>query len=158
MIRNAVRAGIAAIAATGAVLALSATPAFAACGNKCDGENPFSYTYLEGGGVGAPVNCKNSAVTPENTDTKTYLKYANRSIYIELRYSTVCRTAWARTNAVGWTINTYSYKADGSFRTSTEQHTNSTVKYSAMVNDAGLTAKACIWVPVSDTQVCTSKY
>ncbi|MFC4063974.1 DUF2690 domain-containing protein [Actinoplanes subglobosus] len=164
MIRKTARAAAAAAIATGVVLGVSATPAFAACGNKCDGENPQTYSYLDVsvGGPGAVVKCSTDARTPANSGSKVYKKYATNlpesAIYVELRYSPQCRTAWARTNADGWGITVYSYNANGSFRTSAWEVTNSSVKYTAMVNDAGLKAKACISIPVSDSEVCTSLY
>lgn len=157
------RVAAAAVVATAAGLVVTATPAFAACGNLCDGKNPQTFTYLDRsvGGPGATVNCSTDVRTPADTSTKKFKVYTTdhpSAPYIELRYSPTCRTAWARTSAVNWTIYVESYNTDGTLRKTAEQHTNSNVKYTAMVNDAGLTARACISVPVSDRNVCTARY
>ncbi|WP_433790248.1 DUF2690 domain-containing protein [Actinoplanes sp. CA-252034] len=158
------RLGVAAVLTTAATLGITATPAFAACGSKCDGKNPASYTYLDTsvGGPGATVLCQTDAKRP-SVSGKVYKKLANpnlgeNSAYVELRYSPTCRTAWARTNAYQWTVYVVSYNANGSYRTQAEQVTNSTVKWSAMVNDAGMKAKACLVVPVSEPDLCTDLY
>ena len=147
-----------AIAVTAAitVLVLGAAPtaAFAVtsgCGSTCDGQNPQTYSFDHNGGV---TTCAADAVTKR---TATISQAGG--IVIILRYSAVCRTAWAQTNGYDYTIYLYSYKSNGSLRRTESTDTTDSVRYTRMVNDAGLTARACIVVPVSDgDQICTSKY
>jgi hypothetical protein len=66
-----------------------------------------------------------------------------------LRYSKLCRTAWAKANgepAIGavWYLKVISYNTSGSVRTSKGTSPNDK-GYTLMVDDAGITAKACIY-------------
>jgi uncharacterized protein DUF2690 len=112
------------------------SPDFAAavtgCGSTCDGKSPNTYKY-----GGSP--CVNDATT-----VKAVYQPGGGYIGAELRYSARCRTAWTRrsTGTIGGDIWVYSYNANGTYRTSYLVDTTA-VNYTAMVNDAGLTALAC---------------
>jgi hypothetical protein len=139
-----------------ATTTITASPALAAtsgCGSPCDGQNPETYRYYGPGGPSQWVTCSADAITKYTAGSSGHLGYA------QLRYSPTCRTAWAKTNTVNGWIYVYSYNASGSLRRTESQYTNETVKYTRMVNDVGLTAKACATVPVSGGEMnCTAKY
>src|SRR4051794_31628408 len=106
-IASLVRQGGAALASLvivlSGVLIGGASPAQAAsgCGSKCDGKNPQTYVWeVVGPAPGVAYTCGQDAVTP-SVSGKTFKKYV-QGLYIELRYSPSCRTAWARTDAVNW--------------------------------------------------------
>jgi hypothetical protein len=85
--------------------------------------------------LGYHVYCYSDAVT-----VKT-------SANVELRYSPRCRTAWARqTGSVGWLtgVVVQSFNTNGSLRVE-YRDLNTSGLWSAMVNDAGLTARACFY-------------
>ncbi|WP_250031842.1 DUF2690 domain-containing protein [Paractinoplanes maris] len=136
--------------------ALFAGPAAAAaggCGSVCDGKNPQNYVYQGPGGPSQWVTCQADAYT------KYTAGKSGHAGYVELRYSPACRTAWAKTNTLNTVIHVYSYNSNGSERRHEDQVTNSSVKYTVMVNDAGYTAKACATVPASGgDMLCTKKF
>ncbi len=117
------------------------------CGSRCDGKDPETYIgYQPPGGPSAWRNCAGDARTVASQRT-------GGSLWVELRYSPRCRTAWARSNIVtapeGWPVNTwvYSFRADGSFRKEVGiVDRNSDRAWTGMVNDAGLTAQGVLYV------------
>jgi hypothetical protein len=139
---------------TGLAVGAGATPAAAAtsgCGSSCDGKNPQTYTLDYNG---SSITCGLDAVTKKSAQIPQ-----NGGPTVELRYSPRCRTAWARTNGVNFRIYVYSYNTNGSLRRTETTFVESGANYTLMVNDAGITAKACIVIPVSGgEQTCTAKY
>jgi Protein of unknown function (DUF2690) len=127
-----------------------------ACGSACDGENPATYLVKLPGGQSNWYHCSADAFT----------KYTKRSsdskYYAELRYSPRCRTAWTR----GCCYTTYagfSYNSSGSQRETVKAGCGSCPDplYTAMLNDAGYTYKACYNRVVAGDPAdwqCTSKY
>ncbi len=139
-----------------AVLVAAPTAASAAtnpgCGSACDGRDP-SFTYFDANET--PHKCQNDAVTIYSSTPQVGVTY-------QLRYSRACRTAWARTTSTlisGFGLRIVSYNSNGTQRRIYEVD-SSVSAYTPMVNDAGLTAAACIHVPVSppDYWGCTARY
>ncbi|HEX8347461.1 MAG TPA: DUF2690 domain-containing protein [Actinoplanes sp.] len=126
------------------------------CGNACDGKDPSSYQVPNSGGF----KCSSDAKTIHHKDLVS-------GTWVELRYSPGCRTAWTRgynnPNSGMYTdIAGFSYRSDGTRRLSVYASGTSTPGqfYTAMLNDAGYTFKAC-----KDRQVggspdwnCTAAY
>jgi hypothetical protein len=109
-------------------------PAAAACGYACDGRDP------------QPAGGKQS-VCVDDADTIFTVRHPTINTAVELRYSPNCRTAWARQlYDRGWLsgVLVESYYADGTRRmTQTDRTTGG--PWSRMVNDANLTARACLY-------------
>jgi hypothetical protein len=137
---------------TGVAPAATAAPAPAAvaarsCYIVCDGADPNSSSWFDENGVGHRCDDARTIYTydPPNTG------------YVELRYSRECRMAWARGGLHGVMIR--GYNADGSFRTSYSAGDSDSIAYTLAVNDAGLTARACIFIPLSGGQyTCGAPY
>jgi hypothetical protein len=139
------------------VVAAAANPG---CGYACEGEDPASYLITPPGGPSYWYRCGDDAVTVR----EAYLP-GGSSTKVELRYSPRCRTAWAR-GTTPFFLYTYSYWSrtshDDNYRTHTfagrNLHVPSyTVHWTAMVNDAGLYARACMWTEGTGLD-CTSRY
>jgi hypothetical protein len=122
------------------------------CGRRCDGKDPASFTVVSPWGN---YYCANDA---ETVKTKSW---PADGIKIELRYSPRCRTAWTR-GCCYMRFAGFSYNSNGTKRESVYGGSASTPTsaYTAMLDDAGLTYKAC-----SDTQYggpaiwsCTAAY
>jgi hypothetical protein len=132
---------------------MSPAEAVTGCGHTCDGKDPNTYVW-NGATCGADAVTKSSASEPGGSSNK-----------VELRYSPRCRTAWGRGRS-DYTIDVYSYYSNGSQRAAADSGYNllvpgSNSNWTAMVNDAGYTARACMtfWSDYdrSDT-TCTNKY
>jgi hypothetical protein len=139
--------------AVDALVALAA--ADDACGNACDGEDPASYTVKPPGGPSKWYHCSGDAKT-------IYTKTVDRSTYAELRYSPRCRTAWTRGGYYSLLAG-FSYKSNGQERERVigpSSHQQGVSKYTAMLNDAGYTYKACVDGQIGGSPLwkCTSKY
>ncbi|MCN0152332.1 DUF2690 domain-containing protein [Salinispora arenicola] len=112
-------------------------PALAAtsgCGSVCDGKDPNTY-YATVDGTTAQCN-----FFP--TDTP----YTSQ--YVELRYSPFCRTAWARqTGSFGWLsgVLVQSFNTNGTLRKTVYDSNSHAGPWSGMVNNKGLTARACFY-------------
>jgi len=119
------------------------------CGNTCDYKDPFRYKIYHGGCSTCYHYC---------ADDRNFIdSYENPIAYVELWYSPRCRTAWAATTFVGFEIKVKSYYTDGRLRAVASSITNENFRYSPMLNDAGLLAHGCIYVPFS-ALYCTKKY
>lgn len=151
------------VAAVGLVLGsvlLSTAPAEAAsgvptvCGRACDGKDPASFVVPNSGGW----TCARDAKTIYHKDFG--------GTWLELRYSPSCRVAWARKHTdpkdVYTGIGGFSYYSDGRFRASVYAGGRSTGGdfYTAMLDDAGLTFKACMDINAAGPTnwSCTSGY
>lgn len=112
------------------------------CGSSCDGKDPASYAVYVNGAV---TTCSQDAVTKSvNSD----------GIYLELRYSAACRTAWTRVPSDFYYPTIKSYYTDGRLRTSYSGFAGA--YYTPMVNDAGLLAQA--WASSGGGTWWTGKY
>ena len=128
-------AAVAAAAVLGTLVSLTGTaPALAAtsgCGYVCDGKDPDTYFARVDGGSG---RCGYSAWT-ETLDS---------AHGVELRYSSYCRTAWARLPNPGYlgyaTIESYSANGQRRKVYDTRRHNGA---WTVMVNDKGMKARAC---------------
>ncbi|MEV4117384.1 DUF2690 domain-containing protein [Micromonospora sp. NPDC049645] len=133
-------------------------PAMAAtsgCGSVCDGKDPDTYFATVDGQV---MRCS-------FIDVITPYSVAN----VELRYSPFCRTAWARqTDSFGWLsgVLVQSYNSNGTLRRTVDD-TSTSGSWSAMVNDKGMTARACFYQYDSEADYdagnrrilrCTARY
>jgi hypothetical protein len=114
------------------------------CGSRCDRKNPETYYWKTGPGGPAGPNwrtCADTAVTVGSARMGT-------SYWIDLRYSTECRTAWIRGNAThpdpnyGVSGSIHSVKKNGETRLtqSLPRVSSDRTSWSPMVNDAGLEA------------------
>ncbi|GAA3350844.1 hypothetical protein GCM10020358_78270 [Amorphoplanes nipponensis] len=139
----------AAVATTGAALSpIVATPAAAAtsCYKICDGVDPNRAAWEDPNGV----------LHKCNADARTIYTVDPASTgAVELRYSSRCRMAWARGGLHG--IKIEGFNADGSLRTVYSYYSTSQTGYTQAVNDAGLTARACILTPMGGW-TCGSRY
>jgi hypothetical protein len=138
-------------AAPVAVAAPAAAPAAAlaaSCYIVCDDVNPNTAVYERSDG--ALVRCN-----------------GYRTVYaipgVELRYSTSCRMAWARGNPY-LAIKIESFNSNGSFRTSRSAAMCTVgppvcaeTVHTVALNDAGLTARACVFAPSYGWQ-CTARW
>lgn len=118
---------------------VSAAAASDACGSACDGEDPASYLVKPPGGQANWYYCSKDAQT-------IHTRTVDRSTYAELRYSPRCRTAWTRGGYYSLLAG-FSYKSNGQERTRVtgpSSHQQGVTRYTAMLNDAGYTYKACI--------------
>ncbi|MFG3554065.1 DUF2690 domain-containing protein [Micromonospora sp. NPDC047557] len=111
-----------------------ASAATSGCGSVCDGKDPDTYIATVDGKY---MRC--------GYLDNAYTKYT--ATYVELRYSTFCRTAWARqTGSFGYMsgVLVQSFDSSGSLR---KQYDNlrTSGSWSAMVNDKGYTARACFY-------------
>jgi len=126
-----------------------------ACGNACDGEDPASYLVKPPGGQSKWYYCA--------TDAKTiHTKTVDRTTFAELRYSPRCRTAWTRGGYYSLLAG-FSYKSNGNERERVmgpSAHREGVTRYTAMLNDAGYTYKACIDGQTGGSPLwrCTAKY
>jgi len=132
------------------------TPASAVtvgCGSACDYQDPDDYVANVGG---VHRTCAADAVTKLTAQG------------VELRYSAFCRTAWARATYCGYLgfVNLYSYDSTGTWRAFTSSYRTGNC-YSPMLNDKGMTAKACSegWLDEVDYEnnpprefACTGRY
>jgi hypothetical protein len=134
---------------------VSAAAASDACGNSCDGEDPASYLVKPPGGQSNWYYC--------SADAKTiHTKTVNDSTFAELRYSPRCRTAWTRGGYYSLLAG-FSYKSNGTERervTGPSAHEQGVSRYTAMLNDAGYTYKACVDGQTGGSPLwrCTAKY
>jgi hypothetical protein len=119
-----------------------------------DGASPYTW-YL--GADGVPYRCADDA----RTVREAYWPGAG-PLAAELRYSRRCRTAWARSSvSVNAIVN--SYYLDGRFRTFAFQGKDPTADplakhFTAMLNDAGLLAEACVSYGSGYDTICTGRY
>ncbi|MFI6758145.1 DUF2690 domain-containing protein [Micromonospora sp. NPDC050417] len=156
-----VRRGLALLLVIVAALGVSMTtqtPAMAAgsgCGAACDGKEPSTYIATVDGSQGICGLVGASTI------------YAATNV--ELRYSSYCQTAWARqTGSLGWLTGVLveSYNANGTLRRTYTSDT-SPGAWSFMVNDKGITARACFFQYNNDADqeagrrtiiACTGRY
>jgi Protein of unknown function (DUF2690) len=149
-----------AVVAGAAVSLADQAPLMAAtsgCGNVCDGKDPDTYFATVDGQT---MRCSFIDVQTPHTATN-----------VELRYSPFCRTAWARqTGSIGWLsgVLVQSFNTDGTLRKQYDQNPDTTSgAWSPMVNDKGLTARACFYVYANEVDYevdrkivgpCTARY
>ncbi|MER5204496.1 DUF2690 domain-containing protein [Streptomyces sp. NPDC002825] len=130
-----------ALAMAGSSLLLASSPASAATycyASSCQGLDP------------ATTICQNDARTVATSG------WSN----LELRYSPTCRAAWARL-ANGGSEGKYVTvsRSDGNGAYSTHYYGNGATVWTAMVNDAGITSRACeYWDNGSGYYDCTGWY
>ncbi len=134
---------------------VSAAAASDACGNTCDGEDPASFLVKPPGGQANWYYCSADART-------IYTKTVDRSTFAELRFSPRCRTAWTRGGYYSLLAG-FSYRSNGSERervTGPSSHQQCVTRYTAMLNDAGYTYKACVDGQTGGSPLwrCTAKY
>ncbi len=134
---------------------VSAAAASDACGNTCDGEDPASFLVKPPGGQANWYYCSADART-------IYTKTVDRSTFAELRFSPRCRTAWTRGGYYSLLAG-FSYRSNGSERervTGPSSHQQGVTRYTAMLNDAGYTYKACVDGQTGGSPLwrCTAKY
>jgi hypothetical protein len=119
-----------------AIVAVSASPpsvAAASCYIICDGQDPSTGVYEDSSGVLRPCN-----------DGRTiYEASGDNGTYVQLRYSGKCRMAWARTFSASQ-IRVDGFNANGTYRVQYFSGSGAPNHYTVAVNDAGLTARACI--------------
>jgi hypothetical protein len=144
---------VAAVAvATTALLAFSAAPAHAAnpgCGFSCDGVDPNSAAVEDANG--ALHLCRDSART-------VYSRSEPGNGYVDLRYSSYCRIAWARGVAQEIKVVSFWHQNDPeSAARRVEIDYSSSGGYTLAVNDAGLYAEACVYVAYGGW-VCTPRF
>jgi len=137
------------------ISALTTAAATSGCGSTCDGLDP-NYRFTPAGGPANWYTCADDAITAR----EAYLPGGSQT-KVELRYSPRCRTAWTRAG-YSFYISLTSYYLSGSYRDFVEAGRNpyedwSAPHWTAMLNDAGLLAQACMY---EDTlgKFCTSKY
>lgn len=131
------------IAAGDGVMIDEATLLNSGCGSKCDGKDPASFRiYYEQ----LPHNyytCAEDAV-PAPVDGFEW----SGSFMVEHRYSPRCRTSWAR---AGGDYHQIPYKVESRYLNGTHrlsiQEWADNWRWTAMVNDANLQARACISNP-----------
>ncbi|MFI7552007.1 DUF2690 domain-containing protein [Micromonospora sediminimaris] len=144
------------IADPAAVRALRSTLAVGdACGSACDGKDPASFLAPMPGGPSNYAYCSTDAVT-------IYSKYNGYDSRVELRYSPTCRTAWSR-GCCYTSIAGFGYYANGNLRLSVYNYDgrfNGTNVWTAMLDDAGYTYKACYDTQIGGPSIwsCTSRY
>ncbi|WP_089018427.1 DUF2690 domain-containing protein [Micromonospora coriariae] len=112
----------------------AALAATSGCGAVCDGKNPDTYIATVDG---KSMRC--------NYLDNSYTKYTARNV--ELRYSSFCRTAWARqTDSFGYMsgVVVESFNTNGSLRKRYDNEHWSNL-WTPMVNDKGYTARACFY-------------
>lgn len=134
---------------------VAAAAASDACGNTCDGEDPASFLVKPPGGQANWYYCSADART-------IYTKTVDRSTFAELRFSPRCRTAWTRGGYYSLLAG-FSYRSNGSERervTGPSSHQQGVTRYTAMLNDAGYTYKACVDGQTGGSPLwrCTAKY
>jgi hypothetical protein len=143
------------IADKAAVDKLVALAAGDECGSDCDGEDPAAYLVRAPGGPSRYYRCSEDART-------IHTRSVDRTTFAELRYSPRCRTAWTRggyyTDLAG-----FSYRSNGSERErvyAPSAMRDGVTRYTAMLNDAGYTYKACIDGQVGGPPLwrCTAAY
>jgi hypothetical protein len=126
----------------------SAAPKALSCYIVCDGQNPDTAVYEDEYGNLRPCDKKT---------IYTHAPAGGGGASVSLRYSSKCRMAWARGGVYGIVIQ--GFNADGSFRTSYDAHNPSGTAFTMAVNDAGLTARACIFIPSSGGNIsCGPRY
>lgn len=151
--RLAVTAVVMTLGMVGAVLA-PAGPALAdgptTCYIVCDGVHPSSAGYEDANGVFRPCN-----------DARTvYAIYDDfggvNGAYVELRYSSKCRMAWAR----GFhDVKIEGFWANGTSRDKVYQATGFPGSAITLaLNDANLLARACVYKDFLYRWECTAKY
>jgi hypothetical protein len=124
-------------ALVGIALGMSAAPtgalaATSGCGSVCDGKDPDTYLATVDGKT---MRC--------NYVGNSYTKYTAPNV--ELRYSSFCRSAWARYTGPYFyrKLQIKSYYTSGSLR-KTYTGTPFDGDWTAMVNDVGYLAQACV--------------
>jgi hypothetical protein len=146
------------VADPAALAALKNRPASTrdACGSACDGKDPATFLAPMPGGPSHYTYCSLDAQT-------IYAWSLSSSIYVELRYSPTCRTAWSRgagtwiagfSYYLNWHERTRVYNPDGRYATYPPVWT-------AMLDDADLLYRACLDRQVGSPNhdwVCTSAY
>lgn len=138
------------IAAGDGVMIDEATLLNSGCGAKCDGKDPASFRiYYEQ----LPHNYYTCAEDAWTVDTGSYPTVAT----VELRYSPRCRTAWARSYSGNATYKVDSRYLSGAHRVTMVEDTH-VWNWTAMVDDANLQARACIWPSGPYTWTCTKWY
>ncbi|MFB7619383.1 DUF2690 domain-containing protein [Kitasatospora sp. NPDC056181] len=121
--------------AGGLTLAPAASAASSCYASSCTGLDPASTT------------CQYDAYTAR------YGTVAGRGI--ELRYSPSCRAVWARSVAGIFGDKLDVQNSNGTYRWTMVQTQNS---WTTMVNDANVTAHACLWVQNGSEYNCTIDY
>jgi hypothetical protein len=149
----AATAGIAIGLTGGLMFASPASAVTSGCGSACDGKDPQTYYASVDGGS---ARCFYDAVT-------IYVAHG-----AELRYSPYCRTAWARSEDPGYLgfVTVESYNSSG--RRKVYSTRNASRSYTLMVNDKGMSARACHYGWPSEVEYnrgdapgldgCTAKY
>lgn len=139
-------------------LVSAAAAANPGCGYECEGQDPSSYWLHPAGGPSNWYRCGDDATTVR----EAYLP-GGSSTKVELRYSPRCRTAWTRGTTFFY-LATYSYtsRTTPNYRTYTDSGRNpnvpsTNIHWTAMVNDAGLYASACMYQDDLGEN-CTSRY
>lgn len=117
---------------------LPASAATVGCGARCEGKDPASFVVASvGPAPGKPIKCGDDAITPRSTSGKVFETTA-----VELRYSPYCRTAWARAKSPGY-LGFVTVESFGSG--SNPRKTYKSGGWTDMVNDKGMSARACHW-------------
>lgn len=126
------------IAAGDGVMIDEATLLNSGCGSKCDGKDPASFRiYYE------PPIPHNYYTCGEDARTEDIAE--DPISRVELRYSPRCRTAWARSYTYDSIFKVDSRYLSGAHRTTMTEKGPSSWNWTAMVDDAGLEAQACVW-------------
>jgi hypothetical protein len=126
--------------------AAAALPPWPTCYIVCDGGNPNNQGYEDSTGAFRPCNGFSTVRTAQIA-----------GMTVELRYSTSCRMAWARgTVANGGTVRIEGFNPDGQVRA--VAYASGAVNYTTVVQDAGVTARACIQPPSFSGWTCTGRY
>ncbi|GGZ80047.1 DUF2690 domain-containing protein [Streptomyces bluensis] len=120
---------------------VSTIAAGAGCGSDCNETDPSEPVWSSR--LGRTVTCANDAITAHQVALK-------EGITLQLRYSPLCRTVWARFwgGNPGWTyvVSVYSDSWNISYHGMTEVPAPGGTwrNWSDQMDDAGITAKACI--------------
>jgi hypothetical protein len=122
------------------------------CGSGCDWKNPATYLVQLPGGPTHYDYCASDAHPVKTLALSGYPK-------VQLRYSPACATAWARSDALGFTYAVQSLYSNGHVRATAYASGSSGVTWTAMFNDQGLLARACLVIPASGGALeCTAAY
>lgn len=126
------------------LLTMAAAPRMS-CYKVCDGQNPDTAHYEDANG--GLRRCTDARIIHRLTGA-----YGS---YVELRYSRNCRMVWAQ----GWgSFKVEGFNANGSLRVIFARQGGSQITWKTLaVNDAGLTARACIFTDSAGWR-CTPKY
>jgi len=137
------------LAAVTVGLVATTDPALASnpgCGSACDDKDPAGWVPIGGHDY---YRCQDTASTVEVATTGRANDYS-----VELRYSSQCRTAWARSGSevYFWVERKSPHRVEDAY-----PDVQGDVEHTRMVNDAGYLSRACFNYPNGGT-ICSPWY